>query len=115
MTEHTPTPWCVQTVEEHFPKEVAEQWSNEYRDSKAYEMSGTIWCGSRIVAVATDMGGKAPDNAAFVVRAVNSHDALVAALEEIAEGYGDTDHANHCTKIRRIARAALAAAKEASE
>lgn len=49
-------------------------------------------------------------NAAFIVRAVNSHAALVSALESIVSGdpHGGTYSGSQCVDI---ARAALAAAK----
>ena len=57
-------------------------------------------------------------DAALIVRAVNAHDALVAALEDIAAGSGaysldPLTHAGNCIDdMKATARAALALAKE---
>ena len=37
--------------------------------------------------------------------------AMIEALEKIADGYADNDHARHCIEWRRLARAAIAAAR----
>ncbi len=56
-------------------------------------------------------------NAALIVRAVNAHEALVRALEEIAEGAGPFSrdpltHAENCIDdMKERARAALALAR----
>ena len=51
-------------------------------------------------------------NAAFIIRAVNNHAQLLAALEEIAEGSANADHSKHCHQWRRIARKAIRDAQE---
>jgi selenocysteine lyase/cysteine desulfurase len=55
-------------------------------------------------------------NAAFIVRAVNSHDVLVKALEgaeiAVAELCHDQNPANECWNILSGVRAALASARE---
>jgi len=56
------------------------------------------------------------ENAAFVVRAVNSHDALVAALEGMLARFGhDNWRSVHDVAAVNEARAALALAKANSE
>jgi len=47
-------------------------------------------------------------DADLIVRAVNAHDSLVAALKKIADGYGPNHGSQYC---RNIARAALLLAK----
>jgi len=55
--------------------------------------------------------GKPEDNAAFIVRACNAHDDLVAALREIAAVRpGNEDNAEANRRRRRVALAALAKA-----
>jgi len=50
-------------------------------------------------------------NAAFIVRAVNNHAALVAALERIVRALGVEGHEPNVEHARETARAALANAK----
>jgi len=58
-----------------------------------------------------------PEHADFIVTVINCHEALVEALEQIAEGRAEFDMDNYkfaCNVIeanRRVARAALALAK----
>lgn len=78
--EHTPTPWKA-------------SGNAVFRDGHCLAMTGTdIW-----------MPEVEEANAAFIVRACNAHDDLVAALEAVAE-------ARMPGEARRIARAALAKA-----
>ena len=59
------------------------------------------------VAIVEDRHGNAKENAEFIVKAVNSHNALVAALEAVESNRGtqtclvceEYDHANDC-KVR---------------
>lgn len=60
----------------------------------------------RRIATTSDMGPEAKANAALIVRAVNSHDALVAALRDLLDGSEPWD-------VRATqARAALALAEQ---
>ena len=54
-------------------------------------------------------------NAAFIVRACNSHKALVKALEFIRDGYDnqDVNHVDFRVKAYQVALDALASAREA--
>ena len=58
------------------------------------------------------------DNGAYIVRAVNAHEALVEALAEIAKGEGAfsrdplTHAGNTIDNMKRLATAALALARE---
>jgi hypothetical protein len=68
-TQHTPTPWKTETP-------------------KGWEQKGltAIWSDGVMVATCGRQGTQEQqDNAAFIVRACNSHDALVAALEIAVE------------------------------
>lgn len=95
MTQNTPTPWLQDATHVYDQREncVANC------DQKNY--------------------GRDEANAAFIVRAVNSHDALVKALEKSAEGWSNaielgiipTSHIASATFIRDAARTALALAK----
>lgn len=91
-TAHTPLPWTHSRV-----------WGSEIgiSDHKIMNSGGK--------SVATDA---TPQDAALIVRAVNSHDALVAALEQI-ERLGrecDRNRIDVATMLSEIARAALAKA-----
>ncbi len=93
MSDHTPTPWIA---------------SNQYLYAGNPERSLPIASGQHDWA--TDRGGasheEAVANAAFIVKACNSHDALVKALEEI--GYiDDFLDANTAKRMLGIARDAL--------
>ena len=64
-------------------------------------------------------GPDAMDNAAFIVRACNSHDELVAALEALAGRFrevapDDTGLDPHDKELLEIAEAAIAKAKKSS-
>ncbi len=97
MAEHTPTPW---------------KW---HQESKEQEHTGSIYSMVReghAYAVAMmpryQTRDRWAEDAAFIVKAVNNHEALMKALQDIDErlesfGYPPT------MKTRQIARKALAA------
>jgi hypothetical protein len=94
MSEHTPTPWA------------------RYDDGK---LAARGWIKSvckgipeQMVAQAIGVGAieEREANAAFIVRAVNSHDDLVKALEAMLEKHGGLE----ISPAARQARAALAKA-----
>jgi hypothetical protein len=92
MSEHTKTPWNRLTLHVYGKdgKSVA-QTNTAQRDISANEA-----------------------NAAFIVRAANSHEALVAVLEAVQDAWNDEEESLDVT-IERImpqVRAALAGAKE---
>lgn len=93
-SKHTPTPWAFEP--DHSKRDGSQFiFSDADRDT---------W-----VATAENRetnGAEASANAAFIVRACNSHDALVAALREIAAMNG-----TYCGVAVETARAALAAAE----
>ena len=96
---HTPTPWETTT-----------------RAVGGPGIYGEI-DGRRRLLAAIDSGGLSPiplgtqdANAAFIVRAANSHAALVAALESLLTT-GPFEGRMSDAEIRKQARAALAAAK----
>jgi hypothetical protein len=80
MSQHTPTPWTAT-----FPITAAGK-----RD--AWVISG----GRRSIALMPDTADMQNDeaNAAFIVRACNSHDALVKALEKLSDAL---DELQSCT------------------
>jgi len=69
--EHTPTPWDLKQIKS---TGIIENWSFWAPINAGYDQFGYF------------MGDEA--NAAFIVNAVNSHDALLDALKKIAEGRG---------------------------
>jgi len=84
-TKHTPGPWIVRT-------------SGEV--GTADEMLASVY---PIEATRTE---ERRANAAFIVRACNSHDDLLAALEKIAAG--DGYYGAQAREYKEIARSALA-------
>ena len=56
-------------------------------------------------------GALSNENAAFIVRACNAHDDLVAAVEELLEHLADNDPELSGSPLCGMARAALAKAK----
>ncbi len=119
---HTPTPWEVSGLEEC---ELDEMGGVIGREPRIEANDGTIIC-----EMAGGLGlGEVSANAYLIVRAVNSYDALVAALERISamfpadceepepEDYDDTESAYNngsdvaAHEAATIARAALATTK----
>ena len=98
-TNHTPTPWFVHDGNRNL----------------------VVTATNCIVADAlgTDFDSETERaNAAFIVRAANSHDQLVALLEEVVEAYEAHDRSAFCqagadNDLVKRARAALAAAEAA--
>lgn len=90
MSEHTPTPWSLY---EHDPLVIV--------DDKGSSL-GEMVPGDPYISPATALA-----NAAFVIRAVNSHETLLQTLHAIIQ----LDHHNMGPESRatKIARAALAA------
>ena len=85
-TTHTPTPW----------------FATDLRQVRSHVGFVALTSGSDFNVAIEEA------NAAFIVRACNSHDALVAALRDIADAVYGTD----TPRLRARARAALAAAGE---
>lgn len=95
--EHTPGPWIIDPA---YPSEVQTSDLNTicsvwhaHAAGETITVRGVLECSLEESAA----------NAAFIVRACNAHDDLVAALEAVAE-------ARMPGEARRIARAALAEA-----
>jgi hypothetical protein len=102
---HTPTPWEVQAGDDYFitavgyPKDVPSVVDNNLDDDVLVALVGnqTSDCGEA--------------NARFVVRAVNSHEALVEALQlALRESGCDGDLCNY--RWHEKARSALALAED---
>ena len=94
MGESTPRPWLNihgRVISDVMP-----------RDGSHDVCSMTVTNNNRISAEA---------NAALIVKAVNSHEALVKALEEIANMVDEESENEMLDIATRIARAALAALK----
>ncbi len=109
--KHTKTPWSA-------PEGMGFAGGCPYTGIDSPE-GAVAWvlCSSRIPVTGEDRENPWEANAALIVRAVNSHDALVRALEEIAEGAGPFSrdpltHAENCIDdMKERARAALALAR----
>jgi len=111
-SEHTPVPWGIEATDTTL-------WVGPMRpDGKKIE---DLVFYIRVDPEYTDAAlAKRKANAAFVIKAVNSHNALVSALEQIIEmnvqyaidRYGDASQAEMMACVS-TARAALAEAKGA--
>lgn len=73
--QHTPTPWTKSEVE--FEKD---EWSKLY-----FQKQICIGKGMDITAIVYGPDDQEEANAAFIVRAVNAHDALLRIVKELAE------------------------------
>lgn len=90
ITEHTPVPWHV---------------GGDGRI--VYEETGYAICNAVVYHGKWD----GQENAAFIVRAANAHDDLVAALEAWVDAFGWDEGPNSMKALRDSSRAALAKAK----
>ena len=93
MNQHTPTPY----------------WTEPHGLHGEIAVMATTKLGMEIT-VAICHKANATEQAAFIVRACNSHDALVKALEEIQKN--NTGTYDSVRTINTIVNAALALAKE---
>lgn len=78
--QHTPTPWIIR------PAEVDE---NKFQIRHETERNDGMWWAS-VVAMTSDQiceehGGTPEANAAYIVRAVNAHEGLLAVARELLE------------------------------
>lgn len=98
LVEHTPLPWEVVEATEHHGPYIVSQFGNTIAD---------LYCMSRPDLPSTINGGishpishmaeMADPNAAFIVRACNSHDALLEAVTAFVDRWNtgsraDTDY-----------------------
>ena len=101
-TKHTPLPWAV------------------YHEQHGVKYIGDA---NRVLAVLTQSSERQGADTEMVIRAVNNHAALVEALEELLDAYTaerallktcdvSIEAAQEAVRIKRAARAALAAARE---
>lgn len=105
MADHTPTPWCIPDGEDN-------------ESLVCQQIDGR--CGIIIFGTADKFRSwqrrieyaEQNANAAFIVKAVNSHDALVEALRTIADIAEGSGTVNSLPNIAKIARAALETIKE---
>lgn len=93
-TEHTPTPWTIN-----------EPHAARSNNAQILDLDGYIVV--ECSGYASHTGVNAKHNAAFIVRAVNSHEALVKALEAMTLDY----KLDGFPEITRAAQAALRLAK----
>lgn len=97
MSEHAPTPWAVS------PK-------RGFTDCNGPEWQIDIGDGVRNYVSA--VGTECESVARRIVRCVNAHDGLVAAVEALLEaGHFNSDECTLCEEAFAQGRAALAAAK----
>lgn len=110
MNTHTPTPWAIR-----------DGWANKYDIYPLRDGPPELGEWAEVASVESDYGeeGEGKANAELIVKAVNSHPALVKALKEIKglkpTPIGDTGFSvgplSLLQRAQRIARAALAQAK----
>jgi hypothetical protein len=110
MTEHTPTPWTARSQMSKDQKSFG--WILEHAN-------GRIGWSSFATAVPNE-GEGAPyvigaANAAFIVRAVNSHDMLVEALQRLHDNLAEYQRINNLggydNQEMKVARNALELAR----
>lgn len=93
MTEHTPLPWSIE---------------------RGAWVSGLHAHRRAIIATCSDDGAVPPlaqeANAALIVKAVNSHDRLIQALQFVVDGYDnqDVNHVDFRVRVYEVALDALA-------
>lgn len=105
MAEHSKLPW---QIDEDYPNCIQ---TSGNPDMEVCECSIMIWDGHKMHTAGY---GEDEANAALIVRAVNSHQALVEALEKIAR-IENQEFGNDWEEIeqaRSIAQAALSALRE---
>lgn len=112
-TQHTPTPWQLDTFGEDMKTQTDQLLEGIGTDKEWMQIQDVHEDGGEVVALAH------PSNAAFIVRAVNSYQALVEALEHVLIDYrteGCPDPTcivcNKSKAAEAKARAALKLAKE---
>jgi hypothetical protein len=84
MSKHTPTPWYAGRMDAvSYHAEDVE--SGPYKNIYVNDPNGKMHLGDRLPAVVCEvfgaLGADCRTNAAYIVRAVNSHEALLAALK----------------------------------
>jgi hypothetical protein len=102
----TPTPWEVGSGDDYYIR--ADAYPSEFIGKFKSDDNGpyVAYIGNR----PADFGEA---NAAFIVKAVNSHDALVKALQEVLHWYGgDPNDLSEWSDCMLYARAAIASIKE---
>lgn len=100
MSEHTPTPWTFRIW-----KDGDELQANRIEDRTGFEIASLSYT-----------GGPEDEDAEFICRAVNSHEALVRALQEVCNWILAHDGTEEYTRamlpaLREIAGTALAKAE----
>jgi hypothetical protein len=99
--KHTPTPWhAISQGMSHF---IAQKSDSEFRFAIAKVFEGTYHPDGLAAARA-----EAKANAAHIVRCVNAHDELVAALVELDANLENHQESEYARYQRRTIRAALA-------
>lgn len=86
MSEHTPTPWTAEQQKSRAGEPLG--WIINHANGRIGWSSYATAVPNEGEAVPYEIGGA---NAAFIVRACNSHEALVALAKQVALTYADTD------------------------
>jgi hypothetical protein len=100
MNDHTPTPWMTHRAGEMLP----DDWmimADMGLTPNGIQQVSTV---ARALSIRQTPETTAA-NAAFIVKAVNSHEALVKALQFIADGYDnqDVNHVDFRVKAYQVA------------
>ena len=95
---HTPTPWCYRKAAKHLHIEGTHAGYGRRIATVPYVGDSTGWTSAA--------------NAAHIVHCVNNHDALVAALREVARWDGVSGIDAEWPRVMEIVHAALAMAEK---
>lgn len=81
MSEHSPLPWSIYVQETPTLDDAVAELAYQVHNSEPF--AGKVWLlnADGKCPASTGCGPTSEANAAFIVKAVNSHDAIVAALE----------------------------------
>ncbi len=111
---HTPTPWALDRFGEDMQTQIDQLSDGIGTDREWMQVQDVHEHGGEVVALAH------PSNAAFIIRAVNSHAALVDALEGLFEHcammhkhWGENDNTREANAAIQAGYAALTLAKGA--
>jgi hypothetical protein len=105
---HTPTPWFVRNMSDTTTSK--EAFCERYTIEVCSDGLRSVLADIREVNMCPEHGGTAEANAAYIVKAVNSHAALVSALSTILNANPDWEE--ELPDWYAQARAALAQAEE---
>ncbi len=95
-TKHTPTPWFIERINKQAPSivHIVSRKGGTISDEVA-----SVYC--------ADAGSEQEANAKFIVKAVNCHDELLAALKEYQRLYEEVQPAGGWQGVYELGNAAI--------